>query len=674
MDTNKKTVSEMAVLFMVNGGHNHDGVNSALIDPINFKVTKDNLDAELINLFDNIPKVDIAPTPTPINIKLSSSINSDGTAATILVSWEMSDIPNPIAHYVVEYQRVSDNFSGSVHATGFNIAISGLEPATAYRVRVTAQSNLNKSEPSAWYQIITARDEVPPSAPTGIAAEVTLHSVFVTWTDNSEADMAGFKGQYETWLATDSVFTTPIIVKGKMAMASFSGLTTGTQYWARVRAIDLSGNPSAWSTSVTATPGQIQTPDITNLAITNAKLGDLAIELRNMSPGSVTSTVIADGSITTPKIVAGSITTALIQANAITANEIAADSISSNKIQADAITSNKIAAGAITATKIATDAITADKILAGTITASKIATGSLTSASGVFGSISANDITTGTLSAIAINIGGGTFTVSSSGIMTALGATVTGNITANAIVANASISSPVIVGGSISATAIVSNSFQTVSSGARVRMGDALTAADEVQFIGSSGGIGSIRNAQFVLGYSNSMRFSAGGIIDLYSDGTNRIDITAAGRIQLNGPVYADVIQPNEVWLQSSVKSRYLGTNAGRPVFGVNSTSNGNAEIWAYAFAQGGGGYNTISWRFLKTDIEDWNFDGLEVINRLRFREFTWIETEERDSGFISDEVPDEIASDAGWSVGALLLHVARSVQQLDERLKALGG
>ena len=97
--------------------------------------------------------------------------------------------------------------------------------------------------------------------------------------------------------------------------------------------------------------------------------------------------------------------------------------------------------------------IDGDLIVDGTITADQIEANTLTSASGVFGSISAGDIDTGTLNAAnvtisggdvtinssgitingsssSINLGSGAFTVSSAGVMTATGATVSGAITA----------------------------------------------------------------------------------------------------------------------------------------------------------------------------------------------------------------------------------------------------
>jgi hypothetical protein len=156
---------------------------------------------------------------------------------------------------------------------------------------------------------------------------------------------------------------------------------------------------------------------------------------------------------------------------------------------------------------------TAD-IQAGAVTADLIAAGAV-----VTGKLAADSVTAAKLATITLEVGkyieSTTYSAGSAGWRI--------NASGNAEFNNVAVRGTVI-----------SDSFQTVSSGARVRMGSALTAADEVQFLGSSGGIGSIRNAEYVLGYANSMRLSAGGVIDIYYDGTNRVDITASGGVLVN--------------------------------------------------------------------------------------------------------------------------------------------
>lgn len=94
--------------------------------------------------------------------------------------------------------------------------------------------------------------------------------------------------------------------------------------------------------------------------------------------------------------------------------------IDGGKIYTGTVTANQIAANAITSDKIAANAITSGKIAADSVTADKINVSSLSA-------LSAN---LGTITAGSINIGSGKFTVSSSGVLTATGATISGVITA----------------------------------------------------------------------------------------------------------------------------------------------------------------------------------------------------------------------------------------------------
>lgn len=104
----------------------------------------------------------------------------------------------------------------------------------------------------------------------------------------------------------------------------------------------------------------------------------------------------------------------------IDGGKIYTGTVTANQIAANAITAEKINSNAITADKIDTNAITSDKIVADAVTADKLNVSSLSA-------ISAN---LGTITAGSINIGSGKFTVSSSGVLTATGATISGVITA----------------------------------------------------------------------------------------------------------------------------------------------------------------------------------------------------------------------------------------------------
>lgn len=161
-----------------------------------------------------------------------------------------------------------------------------------------------------------------------------------------------------------------------------------------------------------------------SLTLTDAAITAVSQQSIFKSPDG-SATVIEGG-----RIKADSITANMIAANAITSSEISANAITSDKIAANAITSGKIAANAVTAEKITSGAITADKIATNAITSGKIAADAVTADKLNVSSLSAISANLGTITAGSINIGSGKFTVSSSGVLTATGATISGVITA----------------------------------------------------------------------------------------------------------------------------------------------------------------------------------------------------------------------------------------------------
>ena len=110
--------------------------------------------------------------------------------------------------------------------------------------------------------------------------------------------------------------------------------------------------------------------------------------------------------------------TADIKNDAITTVKILDDNVTDAKIQS--LTANKITAGTIDASVITVTNLDADNITSGTIGADKIDVTNLSSISADLGSITAGSM----------NIGSGAFTVSSAGVMTASGATISGSVTA----------------------------------------------------------------------------------------------------------------------------------------------------------------------------------------------------------------------------------------------------
>jgi hypothetical protein len=164
-----------------------------------------------------------------------------------------------------------------------------------------------------------------------------------------------------------------------------------------------------------------------NLTFSVADEPTVAADIKD---GSITTVKIADDAVSTAKIIDDAVTNALIATDAVNQDSIAANSVTALEIVADTITASEIAASTITAAEIASNTITATQMAADSITATEIDVTNLSAISADLGSITAGDM----------NIGSGNFTVSSSGFMSATGATISGNITATSLnVTNATV-------------------------------------------------------------------------------------------------------------------------------------------------------------------------------------------------------------------------------------------
>jgi len=179
------------------------------------------------------------------------------------------------------------------------IRIAPAKPSTTYQVKVRAISRLEVAGSYSSYGSTTsAAFVVPtvtfapttPSAPTVTAAVYTL---LVVWT--ALTDVTSGYGHYDVQIATDSGFTLNVRTRSvDGTIASFTDLTPGTTYYARVRGVAPDGTTGSWSSG---------------------------------------------SSVATTKVVAGDIT-----ANTITAAQIAADTITAAQLAADSITASELSA------------------------------------------------------------------------------------------------------------------------------------------------------------------------------------------------------------------------------------------------------------------------------------------------------------------------------------------
>lgn len=172
---------------------------------------------------------------------------------------------------------------------------------------------------------------------------------------------------------------------------------TGSAWTAAVPALDITGTLADAQIAALAASkitGQLSDSQLAAIAaakltgqITGTQITDGAISTAKLSAGSVTSNEIAANTIVAADIASGTITATQIAAATITGANIAAGTIAAGNIAANTITASQIAANTITAGQIASNAITADEISAGAVTAAKIGVTELSAITATIGTL-----------------------------------------------------------------------------------------------------------------------------------------------------------------------------------------------------------------------------------------------------------------------------------------------
>lgn len=283
-------------------------------------------------------QTDDVPPAVPTGLALTTGLENvaQTTVAFINATWT-ANTETDLDYYVIRIRKGSETvyqeYAVSIPTSGGpSYKFSPLVVNASYSVSVRAiDDSGNGSAYSAEVTIASAGDTTAPAVPTGLAAAAAgIKQIRVTWTANTEADLAG----YELHASTTSGFTPSDSTKIAFVSdaTSFTYDTPAyTTYYFKLRAKDQNGNFSGYTAQVSATSSQVVTVDITDANITTAKI----------ATANITTALIADASITTAKIVDANITTAKIANLAVTTATIADLNVTTLKINGEAVTTAK---------------------------------------------------------------------------------------------------------------------------------------------------------------------------------------------------------------------------------------------------------------------------------------------------------------------------------------------
>lgn len=202
---------------------------------------------------------DLVPPSVPVIAGSLSTASTMPRFADITWTFNAGTPGNEdIAGFVIAWHKVGDTNWKQAFASAELRALS-IElplPFADYEFKISAYDKVGNY--SAYGSLLSLSGSIPgaPAQVTGVASTASLDSFRITWTPNTEADVV-YGGVYNVDIATNNTFTTGLqsYTTGN-AEISIAALLPNTTYFYRVRAVDVSGNAGAYSTT-----GSRLTPD-----------------------------------------------------------------------------------------------------------------------------------------------------------------------------------------------------------------------------------------------------------------------------------------------------------------------------------------------------------------------------------------------------------------------------
>jgi hypothetical protein len=217
----------------------------------------------------DLPNPFVVPTPTGLTLLSDSTtaiVQADGVYVPRLkLSWIL---PNNI--YVeqggdveIQFKRNADSTWRDWPAVAGDLTeafITDVKGGTAYDVRIRFVNHIGQR---GAYQTVTNytvnSDATPPSNVTSLTATALVDSVQLDWVNPADTDFSHVEIYYSTSATAPSSGTPATVKAGKTTRKIIANLTAGVLHYFYARTRDLTGNPSAYTSAVTATPLAIST-------------------------------------------------------------------------------------------------------------------------------------------------------------------------------------------------------------------------------------------------------------------------------------------------------------------------------------------------------------------------------------------------------------------------------
>jgi hypothetical protein len=193
---------------------------------------------------------------------------------TLRATWTTSPSlgGSTLRNYIVSWAKNNDFSDEQTLTTSeTTTAITGLDPETAYLVRVAVTSN-DAADPSDWSNRLTAKTFGSPAAPTGVTAtSPNAGSATISWTNVPDTATGGtpITGYRVVAYVQGSDVATTFVCTSSGSSCTISGLSGSTSYVFKVTAINAAGSTTS-SASGSVRPGIAQTLTISDISTSHA--------------------------------------------------------------------------------------------------------------------------------------------------------------------------------------------------------------------------------------------------------------------------------------------------------------------------------------------------------------------------------------------------------------------
>ena len=210
-----------------------------------------------------------APATTPSAPTIATAVSGN---ASVLLTWKapVSNGGAAITSYLVEYSTNGTTWQ-SMGTTATSATISSLTNGMSYSFRVSAINSVGTGTASA---VVVATPALPgvATAPRSLTGSVGRQTAALSWQAPLSPGGSAIT-DYTVEASVDAGITWAVLPDAVSILrtASFSGLTAGTAYQFRVRAIN-AGGPSVPSNTVTLTPLSFNPPSVVRSVTASAQL------------------------------------------------------------------------------------------------------------------------------------------------------------------------------------------------------------------------------------------------------------------------------------------------------------------------------------------------------------------------------------------------------------------